>query len=190
MTRQYLAASTKAATDAAATVPPEVVTINAGANMVLSSLSLGTATKRKKDHKRWNCTVYQKKKNKMIGLFSLPAVMMTTTTQMTMMQTKTTQMTTKTATSTKTTTKTTTKATTTTTLCSDDHWALNANGSMCNPSAQRAAKCRQVKPAVDIILCAGNTEQQGALLRGVLGAIIEDVGAESQHVQAAWKCHH
>ena len=44
MTRQYLAASTKAATDAAATVPPEEVVINAKATTVLSSLLPGTAT--------------------------------------------------------------------------------------------------------------------------------------------------
>jgi len=159
MTRQYLAASTKAATDAAATVPPEEVAINAGATTVLSSLSPGTATKRKKDRKKWNRTVYQNKKKKMIGLFSLPAVMMTTRTQTTTKQTMT---------KTTTTTKTTTKATTTTALCSDDHWELNANGTMRTPLAQRVAKCRQVKPAVDSILCAGNAVQQGDLLRGVL----------------------
>ena len=45
MTRQYLAASTKAAIDEAATVPPEEVAIDAGATTVLSSLSPGTATK-------------------------------------------------------------------------------------------------------------------------------------------------
>jgi len=85
--------------------------------------------------------------------------MMTTTTQTTTTQTtpKTTMM-----------TKTTTKATTTTALCSNDHWALNANGTMRTPLAQRIAKCRQVKPAVDSILCTGNAVQQGALLRGVL----------------------
>ena len=108
MTQQYLAASTNAATDAAATAPPEEVAINAGTTTVLSSLLPGTATKRKKDCKRWNRTVYQNKKNKLIGLFSLPAVMMTTT-----MQTTTTQMMTKTTT----TTKMTTRATTTTALC-------------------------------------------------------------------------
>ena len=74
------------------------------------------------------------------------------------MMTTTTQMTTKTA----------TKVTTTTTLCSDDYWALNAHGTMRTPLAQRIAKCRQVKPAVDIILRAGNAVRQGALLRGVL----------------------
>ena len=106
---------------------------------------------------------------------------------------------------------------TTTALCSDDHLALSANGTMRTPLAQRIAKCRQVKPAVDSILCAGNTVQQGALLRGVLdkpsmlsaqkmrgywlvegvssrkmcpGAISEDDGVESQHVEAAWKYHH
>ncbi len=47
------------------------------------------------------------KRNKMIGLFLLPAVMMTTTTQTTMTQTMTKMMTT---------TKTTMKATTTTAL--------------------------------------------------------------------------
>jgi len=52
MTRQYLAASTKAATDAAATVPPEEVAIDARATTVLSSLLPGTATKCKKDRKR------------------------------------------------------------------------------------------------------------------------------------------
>jgi len=50
-----------AATDAAATVPPEEAVINAEATMVLSSLSPGTATKRKKDHKRWNC-IYQQRR--------------------------------------------------------------------------------------------------------------------------------
>ena len=84
----------------------------------------------------------------MIGLFSLPAVMMTKT-----MQTTTTQTTMKTTTTAKMTTK---AATTTTTLCSDDHWALIANGTMRTPLAQRLAKCRQVKPAVDSILCADN----------------------------------
>ncbi len=40
---------------------------------------------------------------------------------------------------------------------------------MRTPLAQRIAKCRQVKPAVDIILRAGNNAVgQGALLRGVL----------------------
>ena len=39
---------------------------------------------------------------------------------------------------------------------------------MHTPLAQRIAKCRQVKPAVDIILRAGNAVRQGALLRGVL----------------------
>jgi len=104
-----------------------------------------------------------------------------------------------------------------TAVCSDDHWTLNANGTMRTPLAQRIAKCSQVKPAVDIILRAGNTVRQGALLRGVLdkpsmfsaqkmrgywlvegvssrkicrGAISEDDGAESQHVKAAWKYHH
>ena len=48
MTRQYLAASTKAATDATATVPPEEVAIDAGAPTVLLSLSPATATKCKK----------------------------------------------------------------------------------------------------------------------------------------------
>ena len=72
-----------AATDAAATVPPEEVVIDAKATMVLSSLSPGTATKRKKDRKRWNRIYYRNKKNKMMGLFSLPAVMTTRTTQMT-----------------------------------------------------------------------------------------------------------
>ena len=132
-----------AATDAAATVPPEATT-------VLSSLSPGTATKRKYDRKRWNCIYYKKKK-----------VKMTTTTQMTTMQTTTT---------TQTTTKTTTTQTTTTmtAVCLDEHWTLNANGTMRTPLAQRIAKCRQVKPAVDIILRAGNAVRQGALLRGVL----------------------
>jgi hypothetical protein len=65
--RQYLAASTKAATDAAATVPPEEVVIDAGATMVLSLLLPGTATKHKKDRRRWNRILYQNIKNKMIG---------------------------------------------------------------------------------------------------------------------------
>ena len=100
----------------------------------------------------------------MIGLFSLPAVMVMTTktTQMTTMQTRTT---------TQTTTKMTTTQTTTTmtAICLDEHWTLNANGTMRTPLAQRIAKCRQVKPAVDIILRAGNNAvRQGALLRGVL----------------------
>jgi len=95
----------------------------------------------------------------MIGQFSLPAIMMTTSTQTTM-----TQMTSKMTT----TTKTTTKATTMTALCSDDHWALNANGTMRTLLAKRVAKHRQVKPAVDSIPSAGNAVQQGALLRGVL----------------------
>ena len=152
MTRQYLAASTK-------TVPPEEVTIDAGATMVLSSLLPGTATKRKKDRKRWDRMVYQNKKNKMIGLFSLPAVMITMTTQ---------TMTTQTMPKTTTMTKMMTKAMTMTALCSNDHWALKANGTMRTPLAQRIAKCHQVKPAVDSILCTGNAVQQGALLRGVL----------------------
>ena len=141
-----------AATDAAATVPPpEEIVIDAEATTVLSSLSPGTATKRKYDRKRWNCIHYKKKK-----------VKMTTTTQMTTMQTTTT---------TQTTTKTTTTQTTTTmtAVCPDeDHWTLNSNGTMRTPLAQRIAKCRQVKPAVDIILRAGNAVRQGALLRGVL----------------------
>ena len=154
-----------AATDAAATVPPEEVVIDAEATTVLSSLSPGTATKRKKDCKRWNRISYLNKKNKMIGLFSLPAVMTTrTTTQMMTTQTRTMR-------TQQTTTKTTTTQTTTTTMtavCSDEHWTLNANGTMRTPLAQRIAKCRQVKPAVDIILRAGNAVRQGALLRGVL----------------------
>ena len=89
-----------AATDAAATVPPEEVLIDAKATTVLSSLSPGTATKRKKDRKRWNHISYHNKKNKMMGLFSLPAIMRTTRTmQMTTTQTRTmTQKTTKTMT--------------------------------------------------------------------------------------------
>ena len=55
-----------------------------------------------------------------------------------------------------------------TALCSDDHWALNANGTMRTLLAKRVAKHRQVKPAVDSIPSAGNAVQQGALLRGVL----------------------
>ncbi len=70
MLRQYLAASTKAATAAAATVPPEEVVIYAGATTVLSSLLPSTATKRKKDRKRWNCVHNKNKTNTMIGLFS------------------------------------------------------------------------------------------------------------------------
>jgi len=51
-----------AATDAAATVPPpEEIVIDAEATTVLSSLSPGTATKRKYDRKRWNCIYYKKK---------------------------------------------------------------------------------------------------------------------------------
>ena len=84
---------------------------------------------------------------------------MTTTTQTTMTQTMTKMMTM---------TKTTMKVTTTTALCSDDHWALNANGTMRTPLAQRVAKHRQVKPAVDSILSADSAVQLGALLRGVL----------------------
>ena len=57
---------------------------------------------------------------------------------------------------------------TTTTLCLDDHRALNANGTMRTPLAQRVAKYHQVKLAVDSILSAGNAVQQGVLLRGVL----------------------
>jgi len=161
MTQQYLAVSTKTATAAAATVPPaavatvppEVVIIHAGATTVLLSLLPGTATKCKKDRKRWNCTSYQRKKNKMRGLF------LTTTTTTTMMTTQTLTLTM---------TMTMTQTTTTTTLCLDDHWVLNANGTMRTPLAQRVTKHRQVKPAVDGILSAGNTVQQGALLWGVL----------------------
>jgi hypothetical protein len=104
-----------------------------------------------------NAATYQNKKIKMIGLFSLPAVM--TTTQMT-----TTQTTTMTQTTTKTTT--TTKTMTTTALCSDDHWALNANGKMRTPLAQRVAKHRQVKPAV-IASCAQATLSNRELSSGV-----------------------
>jgi hypothetical protein len=111
-----------AATDAAATVPPEEVVIDAEATTVLSSLSPGTATKRKKDCKRWNCIYYKNKKIKMMGQFSLPAVV-TTTTQMTTTQTTTTQTTT---------TKTTQTTTKMTAVCSDDHWTLNANA-QCTP---------------------------------------------------------
>ena len=54
-----------AATDAAATVPPpEEIVIDAEATTVLSSLSPGTATKRKYDRKRWNCIYYKKKRSK------------------------------------------------------------------------------------------------------------------------------
>jgi len=103
--------------------------------------------------------VYQNKKNKMIGLFSLTAVMMTTTMQTTMTQT-TMKMTTS--------TKTTTKATTMTALCSDedDHWALNANGTMRTPLAQRIANYRQVKPTVDSS-CAQATLSNRELSSGV-----------------------
>ena len=65
-------------------------------------------------------------------------------------------------------TKVTTKTTMTTTLYSDYYWALNDNGTMRTPLAQRVAKHSQVKPAVDSILHAGNVVQQGALLRAVL----------------------
>ena len=87
----HLPVDPAASTDAAATVPPpEEIVIDAEATTVLSSLSPGTATKRKKDRKRWNRISYLNKKNKMIGLFSLPAVMTTrTTTQMTTTQTRT-----------------------------------------------------------------------------------------------------
>jgi hypothetical protein len=47
--RSYLTASTRAATAAAATVPPEEVVIDAGAATVLSLLWPGTAIKHKKD---------------------------------------------------------------------------------------------------------------------------------------------
>jgi hypothetical protein len=56
----------------------------------------------------------------------------------------------------------------TTALCSDDHGARNANGKTRTPLAQRVAKHRQVKPAVDSILRAGNAVQQGAFIQGVL----------------------
>jgi hypothetical protein len=67
MTRQYLAASINAAPAAVVTVPPaavatvplEEVAIDAGATTVLLSLLPGTATKCKKNRKRWNCTSYQ-----------------------------------------------------------------------------------------------------------------------------------
>jgi len=151
MTWQYLAASTKAATAAAATVPPaavatvppEEVIIDAGATTILSSLSPGTATKCKKDHRRWNCTSYQRKKNKMRGLF------LTTTTTM-MMTTQTLTLTLMT---------TMTQTTTMTALCLDDHWALNANGTMHTPLAQRVAKHHQVKLAVDSVLSTGSAVQ-------------------------------
>jgi hypothetical protein len=52
-----------AATDAATTVPPEEVVIDAEATTVSSSLLPGTATKRKKNRKRWNHISYQNKKN-------------------------------------------------------------------------------------------------------------------------------
>ena len=66
----------------------------------------------------------------MIGLFPFPAIMMMTAMQTITTQTTTTQMT----------TKTTTKATTTTALCSDDHWALNANGTMMRTLLAQVAK--------------------------------------------------
>ena len=69
-------------------------------------------------------------KKQMIGLFSFPAIMMMTTMQTITTQTTTTQMT----------TKTTTKATTMTALCSDDHWALNANGTMMRTLLAQVAK--------------------------------------------------
>ena len=47
--RSYLTASTRVATAAAATVPPEEVVIDAGAATVLSLLWPGTAIKHKKD---------------------------------------------------------------------------------------------------------------------------------------------
>jgi hypothetical protein len=81
----------------------------------------------------------------------------TTTMMMTQLQTLTLAM-----------TATMTHTTTTTALCLDDHWALNANGTMRTPLAQRVAKHHQVKLAVDSILSAGNAFQQGALFRGVL----------------------
>jgi len=65
-------------------------------------------------------------------------------------------------------TKVTTKTTMTTTLYTDYYWELNDNGTMRTPLAQRVAKCRQVEPAVDGILHAGNAVKLGALLRGVL----------------------
>ncbi len=43
-----------------------------------------------------------------------------------------------------------------TALISNNHWALNANDTMRTPSARRVAKHRQVMPAVDGILRAGN----------------------------------
>jgi hypothetical protein len=94
--------------------------------------------------KRYNCTFYQRKK-----LFLKTTMTMTTIQMLTI-------------------TTTTTQTTTTAALCSDDHWSLNTNGTKRTPSAQRVTKSRQVKPAVDSILRAGNAVQQGFLLRGVL----------------------
>ena len=54
-----------------------------------------------------------------------------------------------------------------TAIFSDDHWVINTNGTVHTQRAQRVAKHRQVIPAVDCILRAGNTVLQGAILRAV-----------------------
>jgi hypothetical protein len=58
-----------------------------------------------------------------------------------------------------------TAATTLVGLSPDDAaWALNANGIMRTPCARRKAKSRQLIPAVEAILQAGDAVQQGAVL--------------------------
>ncbi len=49
-----------------------------------------------------------------------------------------------------------------------DPWAINANGTIQTLCARRAAKSRMVQLAVRSIQHAGNTIQQGALLRAIM----------------------
>jgi hypothetical protein len=81
----------------------------------------------------------------------------------------------------------TTLATAATTLffSSDAAWALNANGTKRTPSARSVAKHRQVMPAVDSILSAGNAVQQGALLRAVTDHPLMASARKMAHVKSS-----
>ncbi len=80
----------------------------------------------------------------------------------------------------------TTLATAATALFSSDAaWALNDNGTKRTPSARSVAKHRQVMPAVDSILSAGNAIQQGALLRAITDHPLMASARKMAHIKSS-----
>jgi hypothetical protein len=73
-----------------------------------------------------------------------------------------------------------------------DPWILNADGTVRTPLARWKAKSRQVKPAVNAILCAGSIDAQAAVLCAVtdytsLSAACKLARISSSKEQAAHK---